>query len=51
MCEKVGHYYEIGNVYDGFDYRRIYDFYLNYDRFFKECENCWLKQRNIFQEM
>jgi uncharacterized protein len=41
MCEKVGRYYEIGNVYDGFDYKRIYNFYVEYDRFFKKCEDCW----------
>ena len=41
MCEKVGRYYEIGNVYDGFDYKRIYKFYVEYDRFFKNCGDCW----------
>jgi uncharacterized protein len=41
MCERVGSNYEIGNVDDGFNYKRIYDFYQRYDNFFKDCKYCW----------
>jgi uncharacterized protein len=41
MCEKVGGNYEIGNVDDGIDYKKIYNFYKEYDRFFSDCKNCW----------
>ncbi|NIM11493.1 MAG: radical SAM protein [Candidatus Aminicenantes bacterium] len=41
MCEKVGSNYEIGNVDGGIDYKRIYNFYREYDRFFSDCKDCW----------
>jgi uncharacterized protein len=41
MCEKVGNNYEIGNVYSGFDYERIYNFYKKYEKFFRDCNDCW----------
>ncbi len=41
MCERVGSNYEIGNVDDGFNFRRICDFYEMYDEFFKDCGHCW----------
>jgi uncharacterized protein len=41
MCERVGSNYAIGNVYDGFDYIRIYNFLKEYESFFKDCKNCW----------
>lgn len=41
MCERVGSNYEIGNVDDGLNFRRILDFYRMYDDFFYNCGHCW----------
>jgi len=41
MCERVGSNFEIGNVGDGINIRRICDFYKMYDDFFKDCGHCW----------
>lgn len=41
MCERVGANYEIGDVENGLNFKRIYDFITAYDEFFKECSNCW----------
>lgn len=41
MCEKVNENHEIGNVDEGFNLKRIYDFYKKYDEFFKDCKYCW----------
>ena len=41
MCERVGNNYEIGDVKNGFDYNRIYDFFIKYEKFFKKCKDCW----------
>ncbi len=41
MCERVGSNYEIGAVEQGFDYRKIYHFFEEYDRFFADCKYCW----------
>jgi uncharacterized protein len=41
MCEKVGQYFEIGNIYNGFNYSKIYDFIMQYDKFFEGCGDCW----------
>ncbi|MFQ6119305.1 MAG: radical SAM protein [Methanosarcinales archaeon] len=41
ICERVGRNFEIGDVYNGFDYRKIYDFYERYKDFFKSCKYCW----------
>jgi uncharacterized protein len=41
MCEKVGSNYEIGNLTDGLNYQRIFDFYVKYDQFFSGCKDCW----------
>lgn len=41
MCERVGSNYEIGNINEGFEYRRIYVFLEKYAEFFKDCKYCW----------
>ncbi len=41
MCERVGSHYPIGHVDTGFDYRRILEFYKEYDGFFFDCSDCW----------
>lgn len=41
MCEKVNGNYVIGNVYNGFDYKKIFDFFQKYDLMFNECKKCW----------
>lgn len=41
MCERVGSNFEIGNVDDGFNCKRICEFYKMYDDFFKDCGHCW----------
>ncbi|MCP2604608.1 radical SAM protein [Candidatus Aminicenantes bacterium AH-873-B07] len=41
MCERVGSNYEIGNIDNGFNYKRIYNFFEKYVEFFKDCKYCW----------
>jgi len=41
MCERVGSNYEIGDINEGFNYERIYDFIKKYEQFFSECKYCW----------
>jgi uncharacterized protein len=41
MCERVGSNYRIGDIHKGFDYERIYEYFQEYDRFFKDCGSCW----------
>ncbi len=41
MCERVGSNYRIGDVDQGFDYKEILEFFIHYDLFFKDCQECW----------
>jgi len=41
MCERVNSNYEIGNVIEGFNFKKIYQFLKKYEKFFKDCKYCW----------
>ncbi len=41
MCEKVDANFSIGNIYSGFDYEKIYNYFIEFDRMFNECSGCW----------
>lgn len=41
ICEKIGEYYPIGDVYNGVDLEKVYGFFDACDHFFRECGNCW----------
>jgi uncharacterized protein len=41
MCEKVGTNYNIGDVGNGLDFKKIFDFLTSYANFFKDCSECW----------
>jgi uncharacterized protein len=41
MCEKVNANYSIGNVNEGFNHKRILEFFQECDRIFADCNGCW----------
>jgi uncharacterized protein len=41
MCERVGANFEIGDVENGLNFKKIFEFIKDYDEFFKDCGNCW----------
>jgi uncharacterized protein len=42
FCSKIDDTFNLGNIFNGYDYQRIYNIYLKMDKLFsKRCFNCW----------
>ena len=41
MCERVGANYKIGDINNGFNFKKIMNFFKKYVIFFSDCSNCW----------
>ena len=45
FCEKMNEYDNFGNVRDGINYKKVYNYYLHYvEKFIEECNDCWAKR-------
>lgn len=44
ICEKVDNDFNIGNIKKGFDIDIIYNYLINFFKFFKECHTCWAQR-------